>query len=78
MFVFQITSAEVQKSDFLKMLCQHVAKSMYTQDFSTYLAKMLPSELSLASSDLTVNRGYRSLNRVKKAFSFSRYSSYLE
>jgi len=33
---------------------------------------MRPEDLGLAASDLTLNKGYRSLHKVKKAFSFNR------
>ncbi len=49
---------------------------MIQQDPEAYLVQMRPDDLGLAPSDLLVTggvgRAYRSLHRVKKAFSFNR------
>ncbi len=72
MFVFQLASDEMPKSDFLRAVCRNVANTMFRQDYESYLVYMRPDDLGLATSDLAVNRTYKSLHRVKKAFSFNR------
>lgn len=63
------------KSDFLRLLSRHVANAMFCQNPDNYTIRMRPEELHLSGPDLNVtsNKGYaRSLNRVKKAFSFNK------
>ncbi len=62
------------KSDFLRLLSRHIANAMFCQNPDTYYVKMRHEELHLSANDLCVaNKGYaKSLNRVKKAFSFNR------
>ncbi len=72
MFVFQLVSDEMSKAEFLRTLCRNVANAMYRQDPDSYLVHMRPDDLGLATSDLAVNKAYKSLHRVKKAFSFNK------
>ncbi len=72
MFVFQLVSDEMAKAEFLRVLCRNVANNMFWQDLERYLVHMRPDDLGLAPSDLAVNKTYRSLHRVKKAFSFNK------
>ena len=72
MYVFQMVSDDISKEEFLKSLCRNIANTMYRQDPETYLVHKTPGELELSSSDLSVNKTYRSLHRVKKAFSFNK------
>ncbi|XP_059082195.1 protein ECT2-like [Tigriopus californicus] len=72
MYVFQIVSDDMRKTDFLKVLCRNVANTMYRPDPDTYLVKMRSCDLELTTSDLNVNKTYKSLNRVKKALSIHR------
>lgn len=79
MFVFQLVPSEhnsnysVQsKSEFLRLLCRNIANTMYRQEPEAYLVHMTPEDLGLAPSDFNTNTNnvYRSLSKVKKAFSF--------
>ena len=74
MFVFQIVSDDPPKSEFLRLLCRNVANTMYRQDPDMYLVQMRPEDLELGPEDMCVNssRAYRSISRVKKAFSFNK------
>ena len=72
MFVFQIAYDDMTKQEFVKMLCRNVANTMYRPNPDTYLVQMHADDLGLVSSDLNVNKNYRSLHKVKKVFSFNK------
>ncbi len=68
MFVFQYLGSDdgaLSKEDFLRLLCRHVANTMYRPDPETYLVRMRPDDLGLSNSDL--NRNYSTMSKVKKA-----------
>lgn len=66
-------SEDTPKAEFLRQLCRNVANNMYRQDPDAYLVRMRPDDLGLAPGDLSVgNKTYRSLHKVKKAFSFNK------
>jgi hypothetical protein len=75
MFVFQFVTSDdgkASKEEFLRQLCRNVANTMYRPDPDTYLVRMRPDDLGLSNSDLSVNRNYRNMYKVKKVFSFNR------
>uniref|UniRef100_A0A0K2SYG9 Protein ECT2like [Megachile rotundata] n=1 Tax=Lepeophtheirus salmonis TaxID=72036 RepID=A0A0K2SYG9_LEPSM len=79
MFIFQLTSPDMEKIKFLKMLCRNIANTMCRPDPDTYLTRRRPEELELEPSDLNISnmsRAYVKLHRTKqkvgRAFSFNK------
>ena len=66
MFVFQIISEDVEKKDFLGLLCRNVASTMCRPDPDTYLRTMRAEDLGLEPSDFSVSNfssTYRTLQK---------------
>ena len=66
MFVFQITSEDVDKTGFLKQLCRNIASTMCRPDPDTYLRQMRAEDLGLEPSDFNVSNfssTYRTLQK---------------
>ena len=73
MFVFQITSEDVDKTGFLKQLCRNIASTMCRPDPDTYLRQMRAEDLGLEPSDFNVSNfssTYRTLQKKVSAYSF--------
>ena len=68
MFVLQIVSdMEGEKASFLKVLCRHIANSMFRPDPDYFLVQRKAEDLGLDPSDLNVSnfgsKAYRTLHR---------------
>ena len=75
MFVFQITSEDVDKTGFLKQLCRNIASTMCRPDPDTYLRQMRAEDLGLEPSDFNVSNfssTYRTLQKKVSALSLFR------
>lgn len=71
MFVFQITSEDVDKTGFLKQLCRNIASTMCRPDPDTYLRQMRAEDLGLEPSDFNVSNfssTYRTLQKKVSVF----------
>ena len=79
MFVFQITSEDVDKTGFLKQLCRNIASTMCRPDPDTYLRQMRAEDLGLEPSDFNVSNfssTYRTLQKKVSVLCLF-FSSYL-
>jgi len=77
MFIFQIMSEDMDKQEFLKILCRNVASTMCRPDPDTFLRQMMAEDLGLEpEKDFNVSNfssiGRTLQKKVNRAFSFNK------
>uniref|UniRef100_A0A8C6YBY8 Epithelial cell transforming 2 n=1 Tax=Naja naja TaxID=35670 RepID=A0A8C6YBY8_NAJNA len=78
LFTFQITTEELLKEDWLKMLCRHVANTICKADAENLIYATDPDSIEVNTKDVdsTLSRASRAIKKTSKkvtrAFSFSK------
>ncbi|XP_026524162.1 protein ECT2 [Notechis scutatus] len=78
LFAFQITTEELLKEDWLKMLCRHVANTICKADAENLIYATDPDSIEVNTKDVdsTLSRASRAIKKTSKkvtrAFSFSK------
>ncbi|XP_030072710.1 protein ECT2 [Microcaecilia unicolor] len=78
LFSFQLTTEEILKADWLKMLCRHVANTICKADAENLIYTTDPESIEVNTKDMdsTLSRASRAIKKTSKkvtrAFSFSK------
>ncbi|XP_063967106.1 protein ECT2-like [Lytechinus pictus] len=79
LYMFAVSGDESCKTEWLKILCQHMANTTCKTDAENFLCKISPEDLELSKSDFDVSRknkavraAKRATKKVSRTFSFNR------
>ena len=73
MFIFQITSEDMDKQEFLKILCQNISRLMGHPDPDTILRQVKAEDLDLEpEKDFNLSATYRTLQKVNRVLTFNK------